>query len=275
MDLLVFSADPTVARDVVSAGAAGVIIDWERRDKARRQAGQGTQINQDTPGDLRRVRAATPGRVICRINGYGPWTAAEVDQAVSLGADELLLPMVRRPEQVERTLALVAGRCGLGILIETGEAVQRAAALADLPLARVYVGLNDLRIDRGSDCLFEPLVDGTVERVRGQVRVPFGVAGLTRPDAGLPVPSRLIAAELVRLGASFTFLRRSFHADVAGRDVQVEVPRILASLERARLRSPQAVAADRTALRRVVGQQQADARARELAPAGAWQLVAS
>jgi hypothetical protein len=58
----------------------------------------------------------------------------------------------------------------------------------------------------------------------------FGVGGLTLPEGGAPVPAWLLAAELVRLGADFTFLRRSFTADMAGRDPFVEVPRLLAVL---------------------------------------------
>ena len=230
VDLLLFTVDPCWGADVVSAGAAGIVVDWERRGKARRQQGEGTQINADTPDDLTRMRAATDGRVVCRINGYGPWTGEEVDDAIARGADELLLPMVRTPEEVDRTLDLVAGRCGLGILIETQGAVDRAAELAARPLSRIYVGLNDLRIDRGSRELFRPLVDGTVDAVRSHVRGQFGVGGLTLPGRGFPVSSDLLAAELVRLGADFTFLRRSFTADMAGRDPFVEVPRLLASV---------------------------------------------
>jgi hypothetical protein len=247
VDFFVFTVDPGCARDVVAAGAAGIVVDWERRGKARRQLGEGTQINADTPDDLRRVRAATDGRVLCRVNGFGPWTAGEVEEALDGGADELLLPMVRDAEQVDRTLDLVAGRCGLGILIETQGAVDRAAALAARPLSRVYVGLNDLRIDRRSTELFRPLADGTVESVRAHVRVPFGVAGLTLPGGGSPVPTRLLAAELVRLGADFTFLRRSFHADMVGRDPFVEVPRMLAGLAELRAAPAARAAADRRA----------------------------
>lgn len=252
MDLLVFTADPRFAADCVRAGAAGVVVDWERRGKARRQAGEGTQINRDTPADLARVRAATGGRVLCRINGAGPWTRAEVELAVALGADEVLLPMVRRPEQVDLALAAVAGRCGLGVLVETQDAVERVDELLDRPLSRVYLGLNDLRIDRGSDVLFAPLVDGTADRVAAACAaagaLPFGVAGLTRPDAGWPVPSRLLSGELARLGASFTFLRRAFHADVAGRRVAEEVPRILSACAAARGRRAAQVLADRAEL---------------------------
>jgi len=230
VDLFLFSIDPSWGHDVVAAGAAGIVVDWERRGKERRQLGEGTQINADTPADLARMRAATDGRLLCRINGYGPWTGGEVDEAIDRGADELLLPMVRTPEEVDRTLDLVADRCGLGILVETQDAVDGVGALARRPLSRVYVGLNDLRIDRGSDQLFRPLTDGTVDAVRAQVSQPFGVGGLTLPGSGFPVPSGLLAAELVRLGTDFTFLRRSFTADMAGRDPFVEVPRLIESL---------------------------------------------
>ncbi|PWW23556.1 HpcH/HpaI aldolase/citrate lyase family protein [Geodermatophilus normandii] len=230
MDLLLFSVDPVWGRDVVAAGAAGIVVDWERRGKHRRQAGEGTQINADTLEDLVRMRAATDGRLLCRVNAAGPWTAREVAEAVAAGADEVLLPMVRTPEEVDRTLDLVAGRCGLGILVETQDAVDRVAELARRPLSRIYVGLNDLRIDRRSQELFRPLVDGTVDAVRAAVGTRFGVGGLTLPGGGFPVPGMLLAAELVRLRTDFTFLRRSFTADMAGRDPAVEVPRLLAAL---------------------------------------------
>jgi len=227
VDLFLFTVEPSWGASVVTAGAAGIVVDWERRGKHRRQLGEGTQINSDTPDDLARMRAATDGRVLCRINGHGPWTAGEVDEAIARGADEILLPMVRTTEEVDRTLDLVAGRCGLGILIETQDAVDRAAQLARRPLSRIYVGLNDLRIDRRSVELFRPLVDGTVDDVRAEVGQPFGVGGLTLPESGFPVPSGLLAAELVRMGTDFTFLRRSFTADMVGRDPFTEVPRLL------------------------------------------------
>jgi citrate lyase beta subunit len=152
---------------VVGAGASGIVVDWERRGKVRRQAGADTQINADTPDDLAAVRAAQPGTVLCRVNRWSRWTPAEIDLAIGLGADEILLPMVRRPEEVDQALDVVDGRCGLGILVETTEAVRRVDELVQRPLRRVYVGLNDLMIDRGGGALFLALVDGTVDRVAG------------------------------------------------------------------------------------------------------------
>jgi len=46
----------------------------------------------------------------------------------------------------------------------------------------------------------------------------------------------------VRTGADFTFLRRAFTADMAGRDPFVEVPRLLASLDRYRRAEPAEIA---------------------------------
>ena len=251
INLFGFANNPSSAATVVRAGATGVVVDWERRGKRARQAGVDTQINADTPDDLAAVRDATPGVVLCRVNRWSPWTPAEIELAVSLGADEVLLPMVRRLEEVDAALEVVDGRCGLGILAETTDAVRRMDALATRPLSRIYLGLNDLMIDRGGRSLFLALVDGTADRVARAATgagIPFGVAGLTVPGAGRPVPCRLVLGALARAGASFTFLRRSFWADTAGRDLAVEVPRILAAVDEARGRTPAQVAADHAEL---------------------------
>ena len=80
VELYVFTVDPGLVRDVVAAGAAGVVVDWERRGKARRQPGEDTQINDDTPARPGRGCARRPtGRLLCRVNGCGPVDApAEV-----------------------------------------------------------------------------------------------------------------------------------------------------------------------------------------------------
>jgi len=254
--LFAFANLSAPASAVVGAGATGTVIDWEWRGKVARQAGADTQINADTPEDLIAVRAAHSGVILCRVNRWSERTPAEIDLAVRLGADEILLPMVRRPEEVDAAIDAVAGRCGTGILVETTEAVRRVDELVARPLSRVYLGLNDLMIDRGSRSLFQPLVDGTADRVAAATAgagIAFGMAGLTCPDAGRPVPCHLVLGALARVGASFTFLRRSFWADTAGRDLAVEVPRIRAAADEATRRPPEAVRADHAELAAVVG----------------------
>ncbi len=247
-ELLLFSVDPALVRRAVAGGVSGIVVDWEWRGKDLRQANAGTEINAHTADDLRAVRAATSALVVCRINAFGPHTADEVERAIEAGADEVLLPMVRSPVEVGEVLRLARGRCGVGILIETLDAARSAPELARLPVSRVYVGLNDLAIERRTPTIFTALADGTVERVRRAFDVPFGVAGLTLPEAGYPLPCRLLIGELMRLGCGFSFLRRSFHRDTAALDVAVEVPRLRGALAQARSRSARQIERDRDEL---------------------------
>ena len=58
--------------------------------------------------------------------------------------------------------------------------------------------------------------------------------------------------EMARLGCRYSFLRRSFHRDVRGRDVAGEVARMLEAIEGMALRTPAQVEADRLALRQAI-----------------------
>lgn len=254
-DLLLFSVDTDYIVEAVQAGIDAIVIDWEFRGKAERQARFDTQINHNTLDDLRRVRAATAATVICRINGVHDETPREVEQALDGGADEIFLPMVRTVDEVESVLAAVNGRCGVDILIETVEALQYVDQFAQLPLRRVYVGLNDLAIQRKLDNIFISVADGTVERARRPFSdLPFGFGGLTLPQSGAPIPSRLLMGELMRLSCRLTFLRRSFLKDVPIDRLAQSVPVIRTALAQAAERSPEQVAADQAALYSLIDQ---------------------
>jgi hypothetical protein len=246
--LLLFSVDTALVRAAVKAGVSGIIVDWERAGKRARQAHANTEINVHTVEDLRAVRQATDGPVICRINAWHGGTAGEIDAAIGAGADELLLPMVRDRAEVEAALERVGGRRPLGILIETTDAVAHARELCSLPLARVYVGLNDLAIDRRAENIFEAVADGTVERVRGACGLPFGFGGLTLPECGAPIPCRLLIGEMARLSSRFSFLRRSFLRDIQGKSIEAEVPRLLEAIAAAGRRSDADVRRDQESL---------------------------
>lgn len=244
LELIAFTNQPERAREVLAAGAAAVLVDWENQGKYERQAGANTEINADTWEDLVRVRRAVSGQLICRINGFHPGTQAEVESALAGGADEILLPMVRHCDDVVRVLEWSQGRCQVGILIETMAAVNQAEALGRLPLRRVYVGLNDLAIERGTTNIFQAVSDGTLDRLRPAVRGPFGFGGLTLPDRGHPIPCRLLLGEIIRLRSSFTFLRRSFWRDTAGQDLEQAIELMCSAIAQAELRTPDQIAQD-------------------------------
>jgi 2-keto-3-deoxy-L-rhamnonate aldolase RhmA len=247
--LHLFSTDAAVIRCAVAAGVEAVIVDWENAGKAVRQANADTQINSDTVEDLQRVRNCTAARVVCRINGFGPGTETEVEKAIRAGADEILLPMVRTCREVQELQRIADRRCDVGILVETREAVEISPDLACLPLSRVFVGLNDLAIDRGTANIFAALADGTVERIRRCFpHISFGFGGLTLPERGRPIPCRLLIGEMARLETDFSFLRRSFLRDVKDHGMASAVPQILDAITAAGSRSPREVTADRAEL---------------------------
>jgi hypothetical protein len=252
-ELALFTARPELVSAAGAAGIDTIVVDWERAGKAERQKGADTQIGSDGPEDLRRVRAATAARVICRVNRPGKGTEAEIDLACDLGADEVLIPMVEEPCEVVRALDRARGRCGVGLLVETLGAVAAAGELARLPLTRAYVGLNDLAIARGTPNIFRPVVDGLLEEVRRPFRVPFGFGGLTIPHGGIPIPCRLLIAEMDRLGCDFGFLRRSFLRDVPAEIFPDAIAGLRRELDAARGRDAAGRARDREELVAAVG----------------------
>jgi len=247
-ELLLFSIDADEAARHAAAGIDGIVVDCEQRGKERRQQGVDTEVNHATVDDLREVRRATSAKVICRLNGLHPGTREELEHAIAAGADEVLLPMVEHEHEVVDLLEMADGRCDVGILIETLGAVRRAPALAVLPLSRVYVGLQDLAIQTGSRNIFMPLSDGTIERLRREFAIPFGVGGLTIPGRGHPIPTRLLASEMSRLRCDFTFLRRSFKRDTARMSPAPAIEMIRSMFRELDVRTPAEVHVDHSAL---------------------------
>lgn len=265
LEPFLFSADTALVTAVASIGVplqsrvGAVVVDWERSEKSQRQAaakeiiGVSTQIAPDTPADLRRIVEISAVPVLCRIDAWRQCGPADLEAAVAAGAAEIILPMVRGPEEVAEALDLAAGRVGVGVMIETVDAVASAEEIASLPISRAYVGLMDLAIERRTHDIFDPLYDGVLERMsRVFAAMPFGFGGLTLPGLGHPIPTRLLAAEMVRLGCDFTFLRRSFIRD-SGDDPASGVAAIREMIQEMTARSPDRVTQDRQLLATFIG----------------------
>lgn len=232
LDLFVFHRATRLDAASLEGGAKGIVVDFETHGKADRQQGFDTQINDHDWHDLRDVKEDLNAYVICRINGTNDNTEAEVMQALHLGADEILIPMIRKLSEVTTILHLVKEKAHVSVMIETLEAINITRQLDQLPLARVYVGLNDLRICRGSDSIFSAIEDGTVESIREMIKyTPFGFGGLTTPGFGTPLPVEHFLHEMTRLDCQFTFLRRSFFQDTAKKNIQEELFKISEAIQ--------------------------------------------
>lgn len=248
--------DPAVLRafgDDPLERPARVVVDWERIGKHDRQAGAhgliglDTTIAPDAPDAVATVRQAGFD-VVCRIDPVGAHTAQQVRAVRDQGGTAVLVPMWRTLAEIDEVARLADG-LDVGVMVETVDAVDHCPALADAGVSFVFVGLVDLAIERSTRSIFAPLVDGTLDRIaEGLGRVPFGFGGLTLPDRGHPIPNRLLVGELARVGASFSFMRRSFLTDVHGRPPGPAVRAIRAAAQQAAVRTPGQVQADRDAL---------------------------
>jgi len=250
LELMLFENDPEQARRALEYGIDSFLIDWEQKGKDQRQCGYDTQILPGTALDLEHIAAVPGAKAWCRLNRFGPWTADEVETALRAGDCGLFLPMVTRLDEVESYLEYIRGRCSAAILIETLEAAAITEALCELPLQKIYFGLNDFAISRGDSFLFKAVFDGTVESVRKHIggSVPFGFGGVTSIQRGTPIPCIHLIQELARLQCSFSFLRRSFKRDLKQQDPAIMVHDIEGYWTEQLLRTPEAVERDREQL---------------------------
>ena len=199
------------------AHPAAVAVDWERPDE--RSTGLDRRPTAAQVAALTAVRDVSPWPVVCRVNEVGPVTEDEVEHAVDLGADEVLVPMVRRevggrtgPERGPRPVR----RRDHGRDPGGGRPGRRRSRARHQPCVRGTarpgcrtrhpVGLHRAR--RRDD---RRLVDALAPTA-------YGFGGLTDPERGHPLPARLLMGEIVAAGCIFAMMRNAF-VDRRGREL--------------------------------------------------------
>lgn len=248
LELIQITNDPAFAQRCDALGGFRLFVDLERLGKAERQAGRNTFISAHQLEDVARIRAVVRrSPLMVRVNPLHEGTRAEVDAVLARGADLLMLPMFDGAATLRAFSDLVAGRAPIVPLLETAAALRSVEDWAGTPgLQEIYVGLNDLHLSLGCRFMFEPLADGSVERVAAVARargLRFGFGGIARVDEGL-LPGRDVLAEHLRLGSGAVILSRTFH-----RDSDMDFEREVAALRQA----------ERKLAARTPAQQQADA----------------
>lgn len=231
IELIQITDDPALARRCDAMGGFRLFVDLERHGKAQRQAGRDTFISAHQLADVGRIRAVLRSApLMVRVNPLHAGTSAEVDAVLGEGADCLMLPMFRTPQDLQAFSDIVAGRAPIVPLLETADALRCVDDWAGTPgLREIYVGLNDLHLSLGCRFMFEPLADGTVERVAGVARahgLRFGFGGIARLEGGL-LPGRDVLAEHLRLGSGAVILSRTFHQG-GGDDFEAEIGKLRA-----------------------------------------------
>lgn len=214
MKLMYITSDPRIARYAQRAGVDWIFVDLETLGKESRQGHLDTVISRHTIADIASVKSAlTKSRLIVRVNPINGGSPAEIEKVISAGADIVMLPYFNTEQEVAQFITMVGGRVETCLLVETPRAADNIATLVDRSgIDYVHIGLNDLHLGYGQRFMFEPLVDGTLDRISSVLReagVEFGFGGIARLGCG-ELPAERVLAEHRRLGSNMVILSRSF-----------------------------------------------------------------
>lgn len=227
LKLLYITNRTDVALAAQDAGVDWIFVDLEQRGKAERQGHVDSVKSRHAMSDIRLLAPhMKDSRLLVRTDPVFEGTEAQVNEAIAAGAQVLMLPMFRTPDEVAFFIRCAGGRAAVVPLLETKEAFEDADRILSLPgIDAVHIGLNDLHLSYGMNFMFEPLANGMVDELADRARrrgIPFGFGGIARLGQGF-LPPEMILAEHVRLGSSMVILSRSF-LNVETEDLSTGLP---------------------------------------------------
>ncbi len=212
--LIYITNNEDVARIAQNSGVDWIFLDLEVRGKATRQGGLNTVKSNHSIEDVQKLKGAlTTAELLVRVNPLYDGSQQEIDSVIENGADIIMLPYFKTKEEVEAFTWYVQGRAKTCLLLETAQAVDIIDSILSVKgIDFIHIGLNDLHLAYKMQFIFEPLADGTVEKLChkiGQKKIPYGFGGMARIGELVP-PAENILAEHYRLGSSMVILARSF-----------------------------------------------------------------
>lgn len=218
--LMYVTNNPQVATIAQDAGVDRIFVDMEYIGKDIRQGGMDTVQSHHTFEDVKKIKSIIKNaELLVRSNPIHEATDSyssskeEIDEIVNCGADIIMLPYFKTPEEVQTFVSLVGGRAKTMPLIETKEAAERLDEILEIEgIDELYIGLNDLHLSYGLTFMFQLLADGTVERLTGKIKtkgIPYGFGGIARIGDGI-LPAENILTEHYRLGSQSVILSRTF-----------------------------------------------------------------
>ena len=262
---MLITNNPELANYAENCGVGRIFIDLEINGKQERQGHLNTLISQHSMGDIPLVKDSIDQvELLVRLNPLHGNTQREVDQAIELGADLLMLPMFQTAQELNIFSDMVNGRVGIVPLVETRSAILDMHNIVKVPgLSEIYIGLNDLHLDLGLNFMFEPLASGMIDKaikIIKQSNLSFGFGGVARVGEGF-IPGELVLAEHARLGSSSVILSRTFHRSgndmedfVKNTDLRLEVDKLNTVLEELKDRSVKQIESDRINMKRSVNE---------------------
>ena len=213
-----------------AAGVSRIFIDLEINGKAERQAGLNAVISNHNINDVARAKKVIKNsKLLVRINPINLNTEKEINEVIEAGADVVMLPMFKYPDEVKRFIEYVNMRTKLSLLFETSEAFCRIDEILKIDgIDEAHIGLNDLHLSMGLDFLYEPMLYGQVEFLANKFKkynIPFGVGGVAKMNEG-ELKGEIVIREHARIGSSAVILSRAFKSSIDLKDVKNEVEKL-------------------------------------------------
>lgn len=214
LKLMYITNRPEVALVAQKNGVDRIWVDLETRGKEERQKNCDSVKSQHSVADIRIIKPLlTNSEMLVRVNPWYEGSPAEIDSVIDAGADIIMLPYWKTPEEVSNFVKAVNGRCKTTLLLETKEALECVdEVLAQGGFDEIHIGLNDLHLSYGMTFMFELLSDGTVEKLCDKfkaAKVPYGFGGIAKLGSGM-LPAEKVIMEHYRLGSTRAILSRSF-----------------------------------------------------------------
>lgn len=219
IDLFLISNKKEFIMAALKNNVARIFIDLEINGKFERQGHLNTHITDHDISDVIKARLLIDSmpdissKLLVRINPFHEGTDAEIEAVISAGADYIMLPMIKKIDDVEFVTKKIKGRSRFIPLIETVYSFMNLENIINIEgVDEIYIGLNDLHLEYNLKFMFEPLANGMLDKAAELLSkrgIPFGFGGIARAGEGV-LPGELVLAEHLRLGSSMVILSRTF-----------------------------------------------------------------
>lgn len=220
LTLMYITNNPVTALIAQNAGVDRIWIDMEYIGKDERQGGMDTVKNHHTIADIEAIRPVVSNAdLLVRVNPIHEATdlysdsKLEINEAISAGADVIMLPMFKTAEEVRKFISYVDGKAKVQLLLETAEAVANIDEILDVPgIDEIHIGLNDLHLAYHMNFMFELICGDIIKNLCQKIKnkgIKYGFGGIARVGYGM-LPAEYIIAEHYHLGSTAAILSRGF-----------------------------------------------------------------
>lgn len=217
IDLFYITNNISEAQIVDKLDIDWIFIDLETVGKKERQIGRNTVMSDHSISDVQKIRRViTNTKILLRCNPIGVHSKKEIEKInMTPGIDMVMLPFFKTVKEVKIFLELIdTSKVEPTLLIETTSALKNLNDILKLyPFKYVHIGLNDIHIERNTSFMFEPYIDGLLDKTVSILRsnnIKFGIGGVGKIGSDLLPTPECIINEHTRLKSSGVILSRSF-----------------------------------------------------------------